>query len=866
MAGLKRSLEAMLGHDHHDHTNQLRNGAQPTSRLRYSYGSYGADSTDAMTRTPSPTFPPLTTEIPDFGADASIVLVGIRGAGKSTLAIMASSAMKRRVIDLETAFQRACGMSRASYKKIHGTPQCHRQQEMILQSILERNRTDCVIVCSWMEPRVQELLREFAAANPVIHIVRDADAIQEHLKIQDAEKMRNMLSVSRAIFRTCTNLEFFNVSERQSGGVDSPSVDPVLDRLAAPYLTLKQAERHLLKFLSLIFPPGAIPFIESAFPLALVPTEELQFSYAVSLYLSEVLQPRFEMEDHVEGVDLVQIVVHNLDGEMGEPTQDTADDLAGQITRAVGIARRGTVLPVSVHVELPESTTDDLARYYLELVAHATRLAPEMVTVDLRLDGAGISRLVANKGRSKVIGDCSITVDPPSWDSPTWLSLYQKASNLGCDMARLVRPASSIDDNFSINNLRALVRTMDCRQIPLIAFNTGALGRNSACFNPILTTVVPKSLPGPHASTPDAYCLTSHAATKALCSSFIYDNMKLYVFGVKVGYSMSPAMHNAAMVACGLPHYYRPHSTDSLSAIKHLIEDPFFGGASIGLPFKVEVITLIHSLSRHARAIGAVNTLIPVRQLNPDGSLPQGGEFFKGMGRAGPVKALYGENTDWIGIRACIRRGLSPANAVRPGTSGLIAGAGGMARAALYAMLQVGIQNIAIYNRTTSNAEKLATYFTQLLQKPDFQSLGAGKDTRFHVIDNLNEPWPSQFNLPTIIISCIPTHSIGDVPAPDFTVPEDWLGNRTGGVIIELGYKTLDTPLLAQAKRHASRGWVAMTGLDLLPEQGFAQFELFTGKRAPRKVMRRDLLRAYQDEKGRSHELQSCQPSDAEGD
>ena len=149
MAGLKRSLEAMLGHDHHDHTNQLRNGAQPTSRPRYSYGSYGADSTDAMTRTPSPTFPPLTTEIPDFGADASIVLVGIRGAGKSTLAIMASSAMKRRVIDLETAFQRACGMSRASYKKKHGTPQCHRQQEMILQSILERNRTDCVIVCSW---------------------------------------------------------------------------------------------------------------------------------------------------------------------------------------------------------------------------------------------------------------------------------------------------------------------------------------------------------------------------------------------------------------------------------------------------------------------------------------------------------------------------------------------------------------------------------------------------------------------------------------------------------------------------------------------------------------------------------------------
>lgn len=863
MAGVKRSIGTMLGHDHLDHADQARNGTEPASRPQRSRTSRPPESTDTMTRTPSPTFPPLTGEIPDFGADASIVLVGIRGAGKSTLAIMASSAMKRKVIDLETAFQRACGMSSASYKKFNGTPQCHRQQAKILQGILERNRTDCVIVCSWMESRVQALLREFAATNPVIHVVRDAEAIQEHLKIQDREKMRSMLNVSRAIFRTCTNLEFFNVSERQSGGLDSPSSDPVLDRLAAPYLTLKQAERHLLKFLSLIFPPGAIPFIESAFPLALVPTEERQFTYAVSLPLSDVLKVGFEMEDHVEGADVVQIVVRNLDGEVDQSSSDSFDDLAGQITRVVGIARRGTVLPLAIHVELPETAADDLVQFYLELVSHAVRLAPEMVTVDLRLDGADIARLVATKGRSKVIGDCSITVDPPSWDSPTWSSLYQKASSLGCDMVRLIRPASSIDDNFAINHFRAYVGSLDCRQIPLIAFNTGALGRNSACFNSILTTVAPTSLPSLH-TTRDTDCLTSRAATRALCSSFIYDNMKLYVFGAKVGYSMSPAMHNSALDACGLPHHYRPHSTNSLSAVKHLIEDPFFGGASIGLPFKVEVITLIHSLSRHARAIGAVNTLIPVRHLNPDGSLPEGGEFFKGMSRAGPVKALYGENTDWIGIRACIRRGLSPANAVRPGTSGMIAGAGGMARAAVYAMLQVGIQNIAIYNRTNSNAEKLATHFTQLLQRPDFQALGAGKETRFHVMDTMSEPWPSQFNLPTIIISCIPTHSIGNVPAPEFTVPDKWLGNRTGGVIIELGYKTLDTPLLSQAKREASRGWVAMTGLDLLPEQGFAQFELFTGKRAPRKIMRRDLLRAYRDEKSRSHELQSRQPSDTE--
>ncbi|KAI9903705.1 hypothetical protein N3K66_000234 [Trichothecium roseum] len=812
-------------------------------------------SLETPTRTPSPTFPPLNGEIPDFKSDASIVLVGIRGAGKSTLAIIASSAMKRKVVDLENAFQRTVGVSSPNFKKARGAAECHHQQFKVLQTILERYRTDAIIVCSWMESRVQSLLRDFASTCPVVHIVRDAEAIRDHLKLANNQKLQNLLSVSEAIFRTCTNFEFFNVSDRSNESEGIGATQPVL---SSPYLTLKQAEKHFLKFLSLIYPPGTIKFMESAFPLANVPVVDREFTYAVSLSLESILGDD-SVEEKVLGADVIQLVVPDMTLLTRGDLEDGFANIASSMAKGVAVLRRTTALPILVHIVLPEEKHEEYLSLYCDLISHAFRLGPEFTTLDLRLCERDITRFLRTKGRGKVMAHRHFDTNAPSWRSPTWITLYKKASHMGCDIVRLLRSCSAQKDEFGLNRLRIEVEDADCPHIPLVAFNTGSHGRHTACFNQVFTTVSP--------STNELVTsqLTAKMATKSLFSSYVYDPMKLYVFGAKVDYSMSPAMHNSALEALGVPHRYAPHSADSLSKIRHLIEDPNFGGASVGLPFKVEIITVTHSLSRHAQAIGAANTLIPIRRLSDDGSIPRGSSFFNDIGRSGPVKALYGENTDWIGIRACIRRGLSPANAVKPGTCGMVIGAGGMARAAVYAMLQIGVQNIAIYNRTKANADKMASHFAQLLQKEDFQSLGAGSESKFYVVGSRDESWPAAINHPTIIVSCIPTHSIGDMPAPDFVLPEDWLKSRTGGVVIEFGYKTLNTPLLTQVRRHASRGWVALDGLDLLPEQGYAQFEFFTGRRAPRMVMRRSLWDAYMEKHGASVEELRSMPREATG-
>jgi shikimate 5-dehydrogenase len=467
--------------------------------------------------------------------------------------------------------------------------------------------------------------------------------------------------------------------------------------------------------------------------------------------------------------------------------------LFSEVSEGLALIRRNTIVPILYHVKWKDRevqpTKHGAAPSYIDLVQHGLRLAPEFATVDLSLSDDEIREVMRSKGSTRLIAHLHST---ESWHSSYWVMAYERAQRLGFDIVRLSRTATCIDDNFAVDGFRARITAVETHTIPIIAYNTGPLGRTSCCFNTTMTPVTHEDI---HAQGPESPRISAMEATKALYSSFVFEPMRFYIMGASAGYSLSPAMHSAGYRACGMPHTYTIHQTSSVSELRALVNDPQFGGCSISLPFKLEVIALTHSLSCHAKAIGAINTLIPVRHLLKDGSIPDDLQLFKERNRSGPVLALYGENTDWIGIRACVRRGLSPANAVSPRTTVLIVGAGGMARAAIYAMLQLGVRNIFIYNRTTANAEKLITHFRGLLDDSTIRLATSVRarlppDSKIHMetLSSLHQAWPENFRNPTIVVSCIPTHGIGADPSPDFTIPEQWLQSRTGGVVMEVSY------------------------------------------------------------------------------
>ena len=237
------------------------------------------------------------------------MLLGARGTGKSTLGVFASTALQRRLIETDHSFQDITGQSPAAYRKLNGTAEYHKRYLGVLKTLFDRHANGCIIVCGAgsLDHNCQLLIQQFSYDHPVIHVLRCAESVQQYLGISEPEKALKLLAISDAIFRGCSNYEYFNYAEQSAIPKDSTSQSKSNSR--TPYLALKNAERHFLKFLARATQARDIPPLEDAFPLSQVNTEDRIFTYAVCIPLSAATDSSVDIEAVEEGADAVELVV-----------------------------------------------------------------------------------------------------------------------------------------------------------------------------------------------------------------------------------------------------------------------------------------------------------------------------------------------------------------------------------------------------------------------------------------------------------------------------------------------------------------------------------------------------------------------------
>lgn len=272
------------------------------------------------------------------------------------------------------------------------------------------------------------------------------------------------------------------------------------------------------------------------------------------------------------------------------------------------------------------------------------------------------------------------------------------------------------------------------------------------------------------------------------------------LIGWPVEHSLSPAMHNAAFAALGLPWKYLllPTPPSALKRAIQRLKGGRWAGANVTIPHKEAIISHLDRLSPEAGAIGAVNTIVA---------------------RAGKC---IGHNTDATGfMRALGDQGFEPGD-----KRALVLGAGGAARAVTYALLQAGAE-VVICNRTLERAETLALSFTSL---PVSSPLTVRPLT--------NSVLGEEIGRCQLLVNAT---SVGMAPQSQLSPWPEEVPIPAGIVVFDLVYAPLETRLLQQAK---AAGAQTTDGLQMLIQQGVEAFRLWTGLSPPREVIYQAALAA----------------------
>jgi len=253
------------------------------------------------------------------------------------------------------------------------------------------------------------------------------------------------------------------------------------------------------------------------------------------------------------------------------------------------------------------------------------------------------------------------------------------------------------------------------------------------------------------------------------------------LLGANIGKSLAPALHEDAAAAAGMIGHYHLMDVDgprmrTLPELFAAVRTAGFAGVNVTFPFKEAVIPLLDEVSPEAAEIGAVNTVV-----------------FDPAGRS------TGHNTDRSGFRAAFLAAFG-ADAVR-GKPVLQLGAGGAGRAVAFALRDLGVSSLQLYDRDTQRARNLSA------------DLGGNCEV-------LEAPEPAAASVAGIV-NATPIGMTGHDGLP--MTPEVVQSHQ---VVADVIYTPLATEFLKAAKAKGAR---TMGGAGMCVHQAVRAFELFTG-------------------------------------
>ncbi|OUM66753.1 hypothetical protein PIROE2DRAFT_50789 [Piromyces sp. E2] len=757
----------------------------------------------------------LAKEEPKQFNDASLIIIGMRGAGKTYMGKIAAKILGRKFVDMDWYFEQELNTTIKEYIPTKGWEQFRIEEVKLLKKIIAENPTGLVISCGGGIVETEDgrnVLKQYASQGIVLHFTREIEDIVSYLSKDEtrpsfADDITTVWERRKDWFQECSTHEFYVYKGDNAEGKGY----------------WNEVESDYKRFIEFICANPSSD--ETKFPgNVYIPPAS---SYFLSLTYSDIKEAIPILEKASEGSDALELRVDLL------ASQDV-----NFVRQQLFILRRYTKLPIIFTVRtdgqggrFPPSEVDRM----FELLEYGLKWGCEYVDVEVDVIGKGkehrielTSNLVNRKGNSKIIAsyhDCSGTA---LWDPHTIASINTDTSKIVNgpkrllrmrdkymellpygDIIKLIGYAHKLQDNFTLYTfVKEIVPSLGLQYKPVIAMNMGPLGQISRAlnefFSPVTHPILPfKAAPGQ---------LSIQEINKIRSSIGLIAPKKYYLFGSPIAYSQSPTIHNTGFEVLGLPHKYELSESEEWTHVKKVVEDGIkdgsFGGASVTIPHKQNVIEhgIVQRVTDAAKAIGAVNTLMVEK--DEEGN---------------PIVA--GDNTDYLGIKRCIENRISKVRNSYDKFIGVVVGAGGTARAACYSLTQLGVDKLLIWNRTTSKAEELAKIF-------------GGE-----VVQNLGDCLKTESD-PKVVYAIV-----GTVPAAaqvnmNFT---EFFDSGKKGVIVEMAYKPRRTPLLNAAAAAKDSHWETTEGVDVLIEQGLEQFIRWTGRIPPSSAIAEQVYSRYSE-------------------